>query len=163
MPVSIVLKAGIVNYPKHSTGTDDIVLKLGQSLSQALISQKNIIVYDQVLQSNRTKYYYTLVSLYHSLQNDLFTLHYQPKIHLATNKLIGVEALLRFQDDNLQDMSVQRLITIAEEVGFINEITKWVIRKVLTQIQLWKEDGIEINVSINLSPRTLINPSATMP
>lgn len=153
LPVSIVLKAGIVNYPKHSTGTDDIVLKLGQSLSQALISQKNIIVYDQVLQSNRTKYYYTLVSLYHSLQNDLFTLHYQPKIHLATNKLIGVEALLRFQDDNLQDMSVQRLITIAEEVGFINEITKWVIRKVLTQIQLWKEDGIEINVSINLSPQ----------
>jgi EAL domain-containing protein (putative c-di-GMP-specific phosphodiesterase class I) len=45
------------------------------------------------------------------------------------------------------------LTTIAEEVGFINEITKWVIKKVLTQMKLWKDEGIEINVSINLSPQ----------
>ena len=44
LPVSIVLKAGIVNYPKHSDNTNDIILKLSQSLSQALISQKNIII-----------------------------------------------------------------------------------------------------------------------
>ena len=151
LPVSIVLKAGIVNYPKHSDNTNDIILKLSQSLSQALISQKNIIIYNEVLQGNRTKYYNTLVSLYHSLQNDMFKIHYQPKIQLSNNKLIGVEALLRIQDDTVQDISVQRLITIAEEVGFINEITKWVIRQVLTQIKMWKEEGIEINVSINLS------------
>jgi EAL domain-containing protein (putative c-di-GMP-specific phosphodiesterase class I)/GGDEF domain-containing protein len=153
LPVSVVLKAGIVNYPYHSNDIDDIILKLGQSLSQVIGSQKNIVIYDEAVQSIRTKYYNTLVSLYYSLQNDMFTIHYQPKIRISDNMLIGVEALLRFQNDTYKDMSVQGLITIAEEVGFINEITKWVIKKVITQIRLWKEEGIELNVSINLSPR----------
>ncbi|HHZ00182.1 MAG TPA: EAL domain-containing protein, partial [Tissierellia bacterium] len=50
-------------------------------------------------------------------------------------------------------ISVQQLITIAEEVGFINEITKWVIKKVIKQIKHWKSQGIDMNVSINLSSR----------
>ena len=153
LPVSIVLKAGIVNYPIHSNNLDDIILKLGQSLSQAIGSQKNIIIYDDAVQRVRTKYYNELVSLYHSLQNDMFTIHYQPKIRISDNELIGVEALLRIQDDTFKDISVHQLTTIAEEVGFINEITKWVIKKVLTQMKLWKDEGIEINVSINLSPQ----------
>ncbi len=45
------------------------------------------------------------------------------------------------------------MITIAEEAGFINEITKWVIKKVVKQINDWKEDGLEIKVSVNLSPQ----------
>ena len=60
---------------------------------------------------------------------------------------------MRIQDDTFKDISNHQLTTIAEEVGFINEITKWVIKKVLTQMKLWKDEGIEINVSINLSPQ----------
>lgn len=151
LPVSIILKSAIVSYPQHSTNIDDIRLKLGQTLSQAIAGQKNIIIYDDDVQSVRTKYYNTLVSLYYSLQNDMFTVNYQPKIQISNNKLIGVEALLRIQDESSKDISVQQLITIAEEVGFINEITKWVIRKVFAQIKVWREQGLEIKVSINLS------------
>jgi EAL domain-containing protein (putative c-di-GMP-specific phosphodiesterase class I) len=153
LPISVVLKAGIVNYPFHVNDTDDIILKLGQSLSQTIRSQKNIIIYDDAIQSIRSMYYNKLVSIYYALQNDMFTVHYQPIIRISDNKLSGVEALLRIQDKTYEDISVHQLITIAEEVGFINEITKWVIKKVITQIKHWKNEGINMNVSINLSPR----------
>jgi EAL domain-containing protein (putative c-di-GMP-specific phosphodiesterase class I)/GGDEF domain-containing protein len=153
LPISVVLKAGIVNYPLHSNNVDDIVLKLKQSLSQILGSQKNIVVYDDSVQGIRSKYYNKLVSIYYALQNDLFTVHYQPIIRLSDNKLLGAEALLRIQDNKYNDISVHQLITIAEEVGFINEITKWVIKKVIGQIKNWKEEGIDMKVSINLSSR----------
>ena len=60
---------------------------------------------------------------------------------------------IRDRDNTYKDISVQQLITIAEEVGFINEITKWVIKKVIKQMKHWKNEGIDMNVSINLSPR----------
>ncbi|MDI9496571.1 MAG: GGDEF domain-containing phosphodiesterase [Bacillota bacterium] len=153
LPISVVLKAGIVNYPSHGNNADDIVLKLNQSLSQILGGQKNIVIYDDSVQSIRSKYYNKLVSIYYALQNDMFTVHYQPIIRLSDNKLLGVEALLRIQDNTYKGISVHQLITIAEEVGFINEITKWVIKKVIGQIKNWKDKGIDMNVSINLSSR----------
>jgi EAL domain-containing protein (putative c-di-GMP-specific phosphodiesterase class I)/GGDEF domain-containing protein len=153
LPISVVLKAGIVNYPFHANNIDDIVLKMRQSLSQTIGSQKNIVIYDDAVQSIRSKYYNKLVSIYYALQNDMFTVHYQPIIRICDNKLLGVEALLRIQDNTYKDISVQQLITIAEEVGFINEITKWVIKKVIKQMKHWKNEGIDMNVSINLSPR----------
>jgi len=153
LPISVVLKAGIVNYPFHGKDVDDLVLKLKLSLSQTLGRQKNIVIYDDADQSIRSRYYNQLVSIYYALQNDMFTVHYQPIIRLSDNKLLGAEALLRIQDNAHKDISVQQLITIAEEVGFINEITKWVIKKVITQIKHWKNQGIDMNVSINLSSR----------
>lgn len=153
LPVSVVIKAGIVSYPQHSRDLNDIILKLGKSMNIALTSQNNIIIYDDVFHSQRTKYYNTLVSIFHSLRNNTFTINYQPKINISENRIMGVEALLRIQDNACQDISVQRLITIAEEVGFINEITRWVIKKVVNQMKIWKDEGIEVNVSVNLSPQ----------
>lgn len=158
LPISIIIKGGIVSFPPYSDSVKDILYKLDRALEQANITQREIIIYDNNLAIESEKYYNTLVTLYDALQNDEFTLVYQPKINMI-NQIEGVEALLRWNDNSKNNLSIAQLINIAEEAGFINEVTKWVIKHAIYQLNIWKEKGIETNVSINLSSRDLNDDS----
>jgi len=151
LPISIIVKGGIVNLPAHGNELDDIMLKLEKVLTQASKTQKNITIYNNKLETESMKYYNTLVSLCYSLQNDMFELVYQPKINIKNNTLISTEALLRIKSDTYSNISISQLIAMAEDVGFISEITKWVIDNAIIQLKLWQDAGISNKVSINLS------------
>ncbi|MDF2678527.1 MAG: hypothetical protein K0Q97_2879 [Bacillota bacterium] len=150
LPISLIIKGGIINYPLHGTTIEEIISKLRRVMSQC--SKAHVItVYDNYLEAESMKYYDTLVSLYYSLQNDMFYLEYQPKVNVDTNEFVGAEALLRIKQDAHANLSISQLIEMAEDVGFINEITKWVILNSVIQIKKWQDSGINITVSINLS------------
>ncbi|NYB73324.1 EAL domain-containing protein [Sedimentibacter hydroxybenzoicus DSM 7310] len=151
LPISLIVRGGIVNYPMHGNHINEITSKLEKVMTQSVKTQKIITIYDNIIEAERMKYYDTLVSLYFSLQNDMFYLVYQPKIKIDTNEIVGTEALLRIKNDEYSNISISQLIEMAEEVGFINEITKWVITNSILQIKKWKESGIHTKVSVNLS------------
>lgn len=155
LPISMVIKGGIVNYPLHETNINGIILMLDKAIDQSLRSQSELVIYDNTVDKEQEMYYQDLVSLFHALQNDKFTLVYQPKIDIQNNELIGVEALIRWNDSNHNNMSICELIRRAEDAEFINQITKWVIRNVAEQLKIWREKGLHIAVSINLSSRDL--------
>ncbi|WP_312699811.1 GGDEF domain-containing phosphodiesterase [Sedimentibacter sp.] len=151
LPISLIIRGGVINYPRHGKNTSEIISKLERVMTQSLKTQKNITIYNNDIEAERMKYYDTLVSLYFSLQNNMFYLVYQPKIKIDTNEIVGTEALLRIKNDEYNNISISQLIEMAEEVGFISEITKWVITNSILQIKKWQESGIHTNVSINLS------------
>ncbi len=151
LPISLIVRGGIVNYPMHGDKIQDIILKLEKVMTQSAKTQKNITIYNDYLESESMKYYNTLVSLYFSLQNDMFYLVYQPKVRIETNELVGTETLLRIKNKLYNNLSISQLITMAEDVGFINEITKWVISNAVMQIKKWQEFGVDTKVSVNLS------------
>lgn len=151
LPISLIVRGGIVNYPMHGNHINEITSKLEKVMTQSVKTQKIITIYDNIIEAERMKYYDTLVSLYFSLQNDMFYLVYQPKIKIDTNEIVGTEALLRIKNDEYSNISISQLIEMAEEVGFINEITKWVITNSILQIKKWKKSGIHTKVSVNLS------------
>ena len=150
LPISVIVKGGIISYPAHGRDLNEIILKLEKVLSQISRAQSDIIIYDDEFEAERTKYYNTLLSLYHSLKNDMFTLAFQPKVQIDNNRIIGVEALLRIKDSS-HNISIQQLIKMAEEAGFIGEITKWVIENSIKQIKEWEKWGLAVKVSINIS------------
>ncbi|WP_312812522.1 EAL domain-containing protein [Sedimentibacter sp.] len=151
LPISLIVRGGIVNYPMHGNHINEIISKLERVMTQSVKTQRIITIYDNIIEAERMKYYDTLVSLYFSLQNDMFYLVYQPKIKIGTNEIMGTEALLRIKNDEYSNISISQLIEMAEEVGFINEITKWVITNSILQIKEWQKAGIYTNVSVNLS------------
>ena len=155
LPIAILIKGGIVFYPLHSIGINEIILKLDKALDQACRTQNDIVIYDNKLAEESEKHYNTIISLYHALQNNMFTLVYQPKINLHDNEIQGVETLLRWNDISNNNISISQLIGIAEDAGFISEITKWVIKNAISQLKKWQEEGIEIRIAINLSSRDL--------
>lgn len=158
LPISFIVKGGIVYYPFHSNESNDIIMKLEKTLDQASRTQKNIAIYDNNIEDESGVYYNILVSLYEALQNDVFNLVYQPKINLH-DKFVGAEVLLRWNNSTYNDFPISRLIKIAEDAGFISEVTKWVIKKVVIQQKEWQKEGLNIKVAINLSSMDLIDDS----
>lgn len=155
LPISMVVKGAVINYPKHETDGDRLIAKLDKAIEQCLRCHSEVVIYDDIIEVEQEKYYSGLVSLYHSLQNDMFTLSYQPKIDINNNSVIGVEALLRWKDKDKKNMSISELIRRAEDAGFINQITRWVIKSTAMQMRKWNEMGIIMPVSINLSAKEL--------
>jgi EAL domain-containing protein (putative c-di-GMP-specific phosphodiesterase class I) len=83
-------------------------------------------------------------------------MHYQPKIDVASNRITGMEALLRWQHPTLGWVPPQKFITLAEETGMIKSIGKWALRTACEQNKRWQEVSAErLQVAVNLSPRQL--------
>jgi diguanylate cyclase (GGDEF)-like protein/PAS domain S-box-containing protein len=92
-------------------------------------------------------------------QHDPWVLHYQPIVDLATGSTIAAEALIRWPQPDGTLMYPKEFIPLAEELGLVQRIGQWVIREVCRQLRAWQEEGLEIAVSFNLSPRQLWNPA----
>ena len=85
-------------------------------------------------------------------------LHYQPVIHLTEGHAVGVEALLRWKDPDEGIIPPAEFISLAEEMGLIERIGDWVLEELCRQSQLWRAQGLELELSFNLSPRQLWQP-----
>ncbi|MFC4101633.1 putative bifunctional diguanylate cyclase/phosphodiesterase [Paenibacillus xanthanilyticus] len=100
--------------------------------------------------------YHKVLELGEALKNNEFMLVYQPKHNLAKNRFTGVEALLRWPRRRQGQVPIDKVIDLAERSGMIVPIGEWVIRTALKQVKLWQDNGLTIDISINVSPRQLM-------
>jgi diguanylate cyclase (GGDEF)-like protein len=99
-------------------------------------------------------------NLRHALERNQFSLHYQPKVDLATGQITGVEALLRWTHPDLGMLPPMQFIPLAEETGLIVPIGRWVLREACTQNMMWQRQGLRaVSMAVNLSPRQFIDES----
>jgi diguanylate cyclase (GGDEF)-like protein/PAS domain S-box-containing protein len=87
-----------------------------------------------------------------------WTLHYQPVVDLATEQMVGVEALIRWIEPDGTMVPPLEFIPLAEELGLIEQIGDWVVRELAYQVTAWRELGIDLEVGFNLSPRQFWQP-----
>ena len=80
-----------------------------------------------------------------------FRLHYQPQIDLASGRVVGAEALIRWRDPELGEISPGEFIPVAEESGFIVVIGDWVLKRAVAQAAAWNAAGMDMAVSVNVS------------
>jgi len=92
-------------------------------------------------------------SLRHALERDEFRVYYQPRIDVASSRIIGAEALIRWDCPGKGIIPPDSFISIAEETGLIIPIGQWILQEACRQNSLWQRAGLpSINVSVNLSP-----------
>jgi EAL domain-containing protein (putative c-di-GMP-specific phosphodiesterase class I) len=89
-----------------------------------------------------------------ALARDEFRLHYQPRFDLQTGKVVGMEALLRWEHPELGVVSPKEFIPVTEEAGLITEIGSWVLHAACAQTRAWQDEGYpRMLVSVNVSSR----------
>ncbi len=99
------------------------------------------------------------VGLRHALVRDEFVLHYQPRIDLTTGRLIGLEALLRWQHPRFGLLPPARFLPILESSGLIHSAGEWVVETACRQLAAWQQkfELPDLSVAINLSPQQLMH------
>jgi diguanylate cyclase (GGDEF)-like protein len=101
----------------------------------------------------------TLMSeLRRAIEGDELVLHFQPIVELATRQMRGVEALVRWQHPERGLVPPMEFIPLAERAGLTKPLTVWVLREALRQLRLWRDEGLDLSVAVNLSMRTLHDP-----
>jgi diguanylate cyclase (GGDEF)-like protein len=86
-----------------------------------------------------------------ALVSGRFRLHYQPQVDLNTGAVVGAEALLRWRDPEMGEISPGRFIPVAEESGFIVALGDWVLSQAVRQAALWHSRGISLPIAVNVS------------
>lgn len=99
-------------------------------------------------------------SLYRAQERNELMLHYQPQVSLATKKIIGLEALIRWDHPQMGIISPEVFIPLAEQAGLINPIGEWVLRTACRQNMAWQDLGLPpVRMAVNLSVAQFRNPN----
>ncbi|WP_432474716.1 EAL domain-containing protein [Amphritea sp. HPY] len=93
--------------------------------------------------------------LHKAIEQQEFRLHYQPLIDLDNGRLVGVEALIRWEQEEGHLVSPADFLPVAEDTGLILPIGDWVVREACRQLREWADKGISLTVAINLSARQM--------
>ncbi|HEX6508453.1 MAG TPA: EAL domain-containing protein, partial [Chloroflexota bacterium] len=157
--LDIGISIGAALYP--DCGDDATVLL--QRAEVAMYSAKRAESRFAFYESEQDPYSPTRLALIRDLrqaiERDDLTLHYQPKAHFETGCAAHVEALARWHHQDHGFVPPDRFIPLAEHAGLINALSMWVLNAALRQCRQWHEDGLDVSVAVNLSPRSLHDPN----
>jgi polar amino acid transport system substrate-binding protein len=153
--VEVSSSIGIALYPDDAKDLNALMKHADSACYQAKqMGRNNYQVYNQDMKVRAMKQMTMESRLRRALKDNAFSLNYQPQMDLRDNKLIGLEAFIRWHDKKLGDVRPGHFIPLAEKTGLIAEIGEWVIREVCEQIRYWIDTGIApIQVAINISAK----------
>ncbi|MDH5612551.1 MAG: EAL domain-containing protein [Gammaproteobacteria bacterium] len=148
---------GISLYPQDGDNMDALIKNADIAMYHVKGQGKNGY---QFFSGDMDRPYFKNLSLdtgiHNALEFEEFTLLYQPQVNVKSGKIIGVEALLRWQHPQHGNILPNEFIPFAEETGLIIEIDNWVLRNALSEISQWIKSGLPtIRMAINISARHL--------
>ena len=152
--IYITVSIGIALFPEHSCDANELLKYADFAMYYSKLNGKsrysffNKEISDTFFRTRQIE-----LELEMSIQNDELYVCYQPQVDICNNKIIGIEALIRWNNKSLGNISPAEFIPIAEKTGFIIKLGRWVIEEVLSTTNLWKKKGYEFkSISINVSP-----------
>lgn len=152
---------GVALYPDHGTN----LVELMQNADAAMFEVKErgkdgYCIFTQQIKDKTLHYIQMSNELRAAIDREEFVLYYQPQVELTTSRIIGVEALIRWQHPEKGLVSPVSFIPFAEEAGYISEIGKWVFKTACKQKREWRQLGHTcVKVAINLSGKELSDSS----
>lgn len=148
---------GVAMYPDHSQDAIRLMQCADVAMYCAKDGQDKIVLYDSEQDSNNLRSLTLSSSLRRAIDEQAVSLVFQPKLSLTSQTVTSVEALARWTDKGLGIVEPEEFITHAERTGQIRDLTTMLVQKAAKQLAQWDRDGLDLGISVNLSPRSLLD------
>ena len=156
--VQLQAHAGLVRFHCTQPETTDVLRMATTALYQAEAEQRPWAWYSPEFDMPHKRAFALLRAIPSSLAHGEFRLVYQPKLNLHTARISGVEALARWRHPKFGDVSPAEFVELMERTTLIHEFTEWVLHKALEQQSIWRAQGIDLTIAVNVSSRNLEHP-----
>ena len=152
--IFVSASGGVSVYPVDGDNAESLIKNSDMAMYKAKEQGKNQITFCTSFMKEDVEEKIKLTNqLYRALEREELVLHYQPQVSVSSNKIIGLEALLRWQHPEKGMIYPDKIIPLAEQKGLINPIGKWVLETACVQNKAWQKMGLpHVNMAVNLSP-----------
>jgi len=161
--VFVSASIGIALYPTDTEDADSLLKFADSAMYHAKESGRaNYQFYSHEMTASVQARLRLETDLRHALDNHEFFLHYQPQVDARSDRITGVEALLRWCDPAGNPIPPDQFIPLAEDTGLIVPIGKWVLETACAQLKRWRDAGHdELTLSVNVASRQFRDPTFT--
>ena len=151
--ISTSASLGVAVYPQDGSDFDILRKKADMAMYRAKEAGRNTYrFFDEAMDEEAVEHLLMRSGLRRAIERGEFVLHYQPQVDIASGRVIGAEALLRWEHPEFGLVYPDRFIPVAEDSGLIVPIGAWVIQEACRQTRRWQEAGLpELVMAVNLS------------
>lgn len=145
---------GVTLYPRDNVDADTLLRHADQAMYRAKEKGRNgYQLFDPERNRQARAYHEALTRIEEALRNEEFVLYFQPKVDMRRGKVLGAEALLRWQHPEQGLLPPSQFLSIVEDSEFSTQLGEWVLTEALRQLTEWKRNGFTTTVSVNMSGR----------
>lgn len=158
-PLDIEVYMGVAVYPQHGEDAAVLLSRADVAMRMAKNEVSGFFIYDFSHDPYSRRRLSLLGELRQAIAQDELVLYYQPQVDIASGKVMGVEALVRWPRTEDDMVSPEEFIPLAEQSGLIRPLTLWVLEQAVQQYERWRAAGQKLKISVNLSARNLLDPT----
>lgn len=153
--ISLAIGVCVTNGGEYST--EQLLMNVGTALSVAKITpSQQYVLFDERLEAETQKRFELEQDLSRAIAKQEFTLYYQPRVAAVSEKVVGMEALMRWQHPQRGLISPDNFIDVLEASGKIIQLTPWLLERACSQCQQWNDSGFgKLRVAVNISFKQL--------
>jgi len=150
---------GIALSPQNGNDVDTVLKNADAALYRAKdLGRNTYTFFTEEMALSSLEHISMHSALHNALINNEFIIHYQPQIDMSNNKVLGVEALVRWEQSGVGLIPSGDFIPLAEETGLIVPLGRWVLRKACMQMKAWLDINVSMKyVSVNVSARQILD------
>jgi len=149
--IEVGASLGVALFPDNAESETDLINHADAAMYEAKRNKLGSVLYSTAFGEGRNEAATLKVELRQAFEAHQLVLHFQPKIDLGTQRINGVEALVRWNHPRLGLLYPDKFIALAEDNDMIKPLTEEVMRLAMVQIQVWRTQGIELPVAVNVS------------
>jgi diguanylate cyclase (GGDEF)-like protein/PAS domain S-box-containing protein len=157
LPLAVEASIGIAMYPENGEEAQVLIQRADVAMYEAKRESASACFFDQETHQYDTHRLTLVGELRRAIEREELVLHYQPKATLNNSSVRSVEALLRWQHPTRGVIFPDDFIPIAQETSLIGPLTLHVVAMALRQGRIWRDNGLDLMIAVNLSTRNLLD------